>query len=79
MGCLTHTRCSACGALRQAGSGIFLGSLWHPDFFGISVKYPINRHFSSFLGWRRQSSPAQRSPRSRFYFSISADFNQFYY
>ena len=32
-------------------SGIFLGrfpALWHPDFCGFSVKYPRNRHFSSF-------------------------------
>ena len=79
MGCLTHTRCTACGALCQAGSGIFLLMLRHPDFCGISVKYPRNRLFPSFLGWRRQSSPARRSPRSRIYFSISKDFRQFYY
>ena len=48
MGCLTHTRCPACGALRQASSGIFLMMIWHLDFCGISVKYPRNRHFSSF-------------------------------
>ena len=48
MGCFTHTRCTACGALRQAGSGIFLLMLRHPDFCGISVKYPRNRHFTSF-------------------------------
>ena len=56
MGCFTHTRCTACGALRQAGSGIFLLMLRHPDFCGISVKYPRNRLFSSFLGWRRHDS-----------------------
>ena len=48
MGCFTHTRCPACGALRQARSGIFLWMLRHPDFCGISVKYPRNRHFTSF-------------------------------
>ena len=48
MGCFTHTRCPACGALRQARSGIFLSMLRHPDFCGISVKYPRNRHFTSF-------------------------------
>ena len=48
MGCFTHTRCTACGALRQARSGIFLSMLRHLDFRGISVKYPRNRHFTSF-------------------------------
>ena len=79
MGCFTHTRCTACGALRQARSGIFLLMLRHLDFCGISVKYPRNRHFTSFLGWRRQSSPARRSSRTRIYSSISKDFRQFYY
>ena len=50
MGCFTHTRCTACGALRQARSGIFLSMLRHLDFCGISVKYPSNRHFTSFFG-----------------------------
>ena len=79
MGCFTHTRCPACGALRQARSGILLLMLRHPDFCGISVKYPRNRHFTSFLGWRRQSSPARRSSRTRIYSSMSKDFRQFYY
>ena len=50
MGCFTHTRCTACGALRQAGSGTFLLMLRHPDFCGISVKYPRNRLFFVFFG-----------------------------
>ena len=50
MGCFTHTRCPACGALRQARSGIFLWMLRHPDFCGISVKYPRNRDFYVFSG-----------------------------
>ena len=66
MGCFTHTRCPACGALRQARSGIFLRMLRHPDFCGIFVKYPRNRDFTSFLDWRRQSSPARRSSRTKF-------------
>ena len=48
MGCFTHTRCPACGALRQAGSGIFLLMLRHPDFCGTSVNTPeivFFRHF----------------------------------
>ena len=48
MGCLTHTSCPACGALRQAGSGIFQLMLRHPDFCGISVKYPRNCLFCHF-------------------------------
>ena len=48
MGCFTHTRCTACGALRQAGSGIFLLMLRHLDFCGTSVKYPRNRLFRHF-------------------------------
>ena len=48
MRCFTHTRCTACGALRQAGSEIFLLMLRHLDFCGISVKYPRNRLFRHF-------------------------------
>ena len=42
-------------------------------------KIPQKSSFFVILGWRRRSSPARRSPRSKFYFLISEDFNQFYY
>ena len=70
MGCFTHTRCPACGALRQASSGIFLMMLRHPDFCGISVKYPRNclfRHFWAGDDSRRLRDAApDRSFISRF-------------
>ena len=48
-------------------------SLW--DF----SKIPQKSSFFVILGWRRRSLPARRRPRSKFYFTISEDFNQFYY
>ena len=79
MGCLSHTRCPACGALLMRNFPGLIPSLMASRFLWDFCKIPRNRHFSSFLGWRRPSPPARRSPISILFFSISGDFDQFYY
>ena len=76
MGCFTHTRCTACGALRQARSGIFLLMLRHLDFCGIFVEYPRNRYFTSIFGLATTVVACATQPQIE---KISKDFRQFYY
>ena len=79
MGCLTDTRCPACGALRIRNFPGLIPSLMASRFLWDFCKIPQKSSFFVILGWRRRASPARRSPRSNFYFTISEDFNQFYY
>ena len=65
MGCLTNTCCPARGALLIRNFPGLI-PLWHLDFCGIYVKYPRNRHFSSFRAGDdvprlRDAAPARSS------------------
>ena len=79
MGCLTHTRCPACGALRIRNFPELIPSLMASRFLWDFCEIPRKLSFFVILGWRRRSSPARRSPRWKFYFTISENCNQFYY
>ena len=57
----------------------FPGLITASPFLWDFCKIPQKSSFFAILGWRRHSSPARRSSRSRIYFSISEDFNQLYY
>ena len=79
MGCLTHTRCPARGALLTRSFPGLIPSLMASRFLWNFCKIPQKSSFFVILGWRRRSWPARRSARSKFYFTIFEDFNQFYY
>ena len=70
---------NSCGALCIRNYPRLIPSLMVSRFLWDFCKIPQKSSFFVILGWRRRSSPAQRSPRSKFYFTISEDFNQFYY
>ena len=57
----------------------FPGLITASRFLWDFCKIPQKSSFFVILGWRRQSSPARRSSRLKFYSSISEDFNLFYY
>ena len=63
MGCLTHTRCPARGALRIRNFPELIRSLMASRFLWNFCKIPQKSSFFVILGWRRHSSSARTQPQ----------------